>query len=145
VSASHTHRAPRKDRDRLSFRAAIEDHPVVDISRHGRESGANRRIEIRLRHADGRILFQRSPGQRSWYANLRTNPQLTPHVKRGTEGDLEMTARPITDTASDAVLSRIASPNELDAWIEGSPLVELTKVSRVTAAPRRARRIPQQR
>jgi hypothetical protein len=56
-----------------------------------------------------------------------------------------MTARPITDTASDAVLSRIASPNELDAWIEGSPLVELTKVSRVTAAPRRARRIPQQR
>jgi hypothetical protein len=40
-----------------------------------------------------------------------------------------MTTRPITDPGQRRkVLSRIASPNELDAWIEGSPLVELTEV-----------------
>ncbi len=72
---------------------------------------------------------QRSPGKRSWYANLRANPQLTLHVKSGDEGDLKMTAPPSTDTGERReMLSRIASPNELDAWIEGSPLVELTEV-----------------
>ena len=66
---------------------------------------------------------------RSYYANLRANPQLTLHVNRGAEGDVEMTARPITDTGERReVLSRIVLPNELDAWIEGSPLVELTEV-----------------
>ena len=88
-----------------------------------------RRIESRLCHADGRIVLSGRPGKRSWCANLRANPQLTLHVKSGAEGDLEMTARPITDTGEPRkVLSRIASPNELDAWIEGSPLVELTEV-----------------
>jgi hypothetical protein len=117
---------PRKDTAIDSaLRAAIEEHHVVDISTHGRKSGATRCIEIRLWHADGR----NRPCKRSWYANLRANPQLTLHVKRGAEGDLEMRARPITDTGQRRkVLSRIASPNELDAWIEGSPLVELTEV-----------------
>jgi deazaflavin-dependent oxidoreductase (nitroreductase family) len=85
-----------------ALRAAIEEHPVVDISTHGRKSGATRRIEIRLWHADGRIFLSGRPGKRSWYANLRANPQLALHVKSGAEGDLEMTAPPITDTASDA-------------------------------------------
>jgi hypothetical protein len=31
-----------------ALRAAIEEHRVVDISTHGRKSGATRRIEIRL-------------------------------------------------------------------------------------------------
>ena len=50
--------------------------PVVDISTHGPKSGATRRIEIRLLHADGRIFLSGRPGGRSWYANLRANPQL---------------------------------------------------------------------
>jgi hypothetical protein len=38
-----------------------------------------------------------------------------------------MTAPLITDTGERrGMLSRIASPNEPDAWIEGSPLVGLT-------------------
>jgi hypothetical protein len=40
-----------------ALRAAIEEHRVVDISTHGRKSGATRRIEIRLWHADGRIFL----------------------------------------------------------------------------------------
>ena len=64
--------------------------------------------------------------KRSWYANLRANPQLTLHVKSGAEGEVEVTAPPITDTGERR--ARIASPDELDAWIEGSPLVELTEV-----------------
>jgi hypothetical protein len=42
-------------------------------------------------------------------------------VKSGAEGDPEMTAPPITDTGERReILSPIASPNELDAWIEGA-------------------------
>ena len=68
-------------------------------------------------------LSQRSPRQA---LNLRANPQLTLHVKSGAEGEVEVTAPPITDTGERR--ARIASPDELDAWIEGSPLVELTEV-----------------
>jgi hypothetical protein len=39
-----------------ALRAAIEEHPFVDISSHGRKSGAARRIEIRFWHAYGRIF-----------------------------------------------------------------------------------------
>jgi len=112
-----------------ALRAAIEEHPRC------RHLHARRQIERHPPHRDPALarrrtdLSQRSPGKRSWYANLRANPQLTLHVKRGAESDVEMTARPITDTGERReVLSRIASPNELDAWIEGSPLVELTDV-----------------
>jgi hypothetical protein len=74
-------------------------------------------------------LSQRSPGKRCRYANLRANPQLTLHVRSRAEGNVEMTARAIIDTGERReVLSPIASPNELEAWIEGSPLVELIEV-----------------
>jgi hypothetical protein len=50
-------------------------------------------------------------------------------VRSGAEGNVEMTARAIIDTGERSeVLSPIASPNELEAWIEGSPLVELIEV-----------------
>jgi F420H(2)-dependent quinone reductase len=113
----------------LSSSRAINEHSVVDISTHGPKSGATRRIEIRLWHADGRIFLSGRPGKRSWYANLRANPsadRAREERRRGRRGD---------DSAADhrhgerrEMLSRIASPNELDAWIEGSPLVELTEV-----------------
>jgi deazaflavin-dependent oxidoreductase (nitroreductase family) len=93
-----------------ALRAAMEEHPVVDISTHGRKSGATRRIEIRLWHADGRTFLSGRPGKRSWYPNLRANPQLTLHLKSGAEGDLEMTAPPISDTGErrGAVSHRVA-------------------------------------
>jgi hypothetical protein len=75
------------------------------------QSGATRRIEIRLWHADGRIFLSGRPGKRSWYANLRTNPKLTLHVKSGAEGDVAVTAPPITDTGERReVLSRRVDP-----------------------------------
>jgi hypothetical protein len=82
MSAPHTHRAPKDTAVDSALHAAIEEHPVVDISTHGRKSGATRRIEIRLWHADGRIFLSGRPGKRSWCANLRANPQLTLRVKR---------------------------------------------------------------
>jgi deazaflavin-dependent oxidoreductase (nitroreductase family) len=113
----------------LSSPRAINEHSVVDISTHGPKSGATRRIEIRLWHADGRIFLSGRPGKRSWYANLRANPQLTVHVKSGAEGDVEMTARPITDRASDARCCRAS--RRRTSSTRGSrarPLVELTEV-----------------
>jgi hypothetical protein len=118
MSATHTHRAQDTGMD-SALRAAIEERPVVNISTHGCKSGAPRRIEIRIRHADARIS-QRSPGQALLYANLRANPQLT--LDRAREATDHDTAE------QREVLSRIASPNDLDAWIEGSPLVQLTEV-----------------
>jgi hypothetical protein len=95
-----------------AVRAAIEEHPVVDISTHERKSGATRSIEIRLWHADRRILLSGRPGKRSWYANLRANPQLTLHLKRGAEGAVEMTARGRSPTpASDARCSLTSRPS----------------------------------
>ncbi|HEX6758452.1 MAG TPA: hypothetical protein VF086_08575 [Propionibacteriaceae bacterium] len=48
-----------------ALRAAMGEHSVVDISTPGRKSGATRRIEIRLWHADGRIFLSGRPGKRS--------------------------------------------------------------------------------
>jgi hypothetical protein len=42
--------------------------PLVDISTHGPKSGANHAIEIRLRHADGRIFLS---GRRASAAGTR--------------------------------------------------------------------------
>jgi hypothetical protein len=68
------------------LRAAIEEHPVVDISTHGPKSGATRRIEIRLWHADRRILFSGRPGKRSWYAR-RKRTCTPPAAARTRSGD----------------------------------------------------------
>jgi hypothetical protein len=129
MGAPHTHRGQKGHRHGLS---SPRGHRGASRCRqlHARtQIGPTRRIEIRLWHADGRIFLSGRPGKRSWYAKLRANPQLNLHVKSGAEGDLEMTAPPITDTGERReMLSRIASPNDLDAWIEGSPLVELPGV-----------------
>jgi deazaflavin-dependent oxidoreductase (nitroreductase family) len=111
-----------------ALRAALEAYPLVDITTRGRKSGDARRIEMPLRLREGRIFISGRPGKRSWYANILASPEVTIHVKRGATGDIPARGRAITDRAEKrSVLALFTPPESLEAWVEGSPLVELTE------------------
>ena len=101
---------------------------AVDITTTGARSGQPQRIEIWTWIADDRVYLTGSPGQRDWYANLKANPELVVHVKRGERADLTARARPIEDPAERrAILGRLlaATRYDLEEWIARSPLAEL--------------------
>lgn len=113
---------------------AIEAGLTCDITTTGRSSGLPRRIEIWYFVVDGRVYLTGTPGPRDWYANLLANPRLIFHVKQGARADLPALATPITDPAErrrimGAVMAANtwfrAQPYNLEAWLAGSPLVEL--------------------
>jgi len=101
---------------------------TVDITTTGVKSGEPRRIETWTWIADGVVYLTGSPGRRDWYANLKANPELVVHVKRGEQVDLPARARPIEDPAERReVLERLLSSTryDLEEWIARSPLAEL--------------------
>jgi hypothetical protein len=108
---------------------ALARDRTVDITTTGRTSGRPQRIEIWTWLADGVIYLTGTPGRRDWYANLKANPELVLHVKRGLQADLPARARLIEDPDERrAVLSRLLSSRfdlEAEAWIAGAPLAEL--------------------
>jgi deazaflavin-dependent oxidoreductase (nitroreductase family) len=110
---------------------ALANDRVIDITTIGRKSRKPRRIEIWFHNVDGRIFISGLPGRRSWYANLIANPEFTFHLKESTKADLRATARLITDPAErreviSKILNKLGSPQDLDAWMKGSPLVEIS-------------------
>jgi deazaflavin-dependent oxidoreductase (nitroreductase family) len=99
---------------------------TVDITTTGAKSGEPRRIETWTWIADGTVYLTGSPGRRDWYANLKANPDLVLHVKRGEAVDLPARARPIADPAERReVFTRLLTSGDVEAWIADSPLVEL--------------------
>ena len=112
---------------------------TIDITTIGRQSGLPRRIEIWFYRIDGTVCLSSPPATRSWYANLVAHPRFTFHLKHGVRADLEATAVPVTDqderrrrlTEVVAVLdqpsmrARYGAPAPLDAFVAGSPLVEV--------------------
>jgi deazaflavin-dependent oxidoreductase (nitroreductase family) len=112
------------------IKQALSRDRVIDITTTGRKSGQPRRIEIWFHNLDGAIYLTGSPGKRDWYANLRAHPDFTFHLKRSTQADLPAQATPILDEAARrTILSRIVQDvgqsDELEAWVEESPLVEV--------------------
>jgi deazaflavin-dependent oxidoreductase (nitroreductase family) len=116
---------------------ALANDQVIDITTTGRKSGDQRRIEIWFHRLDGRFYITGTPNRpRSWYANLVASPAFTFHLKQSTTADLAATARPITELAErESVFASLLPPlseitrtpgNEPTAWIEDSPLVEVT-------------------
>jgi deazaflavin-dependent oxidoreductase (nitroreductase family) len=108
--------------------AALGRSRTVDITTTGAKSGEPQRIEIWTWIADGRVFLTGSPGRRDWYANLKANPELVVHVKRGEPVDLEARARAIEDPAERReVLERLLAQSryDLESWIARSPLAEL--------------------
>lgn len=113
---------------------AIEGGLTCDITTTGRSSGLPRRIEIWYFVVGGRVYLTGTPGPRDWLANLQANPRLTFHVKEGARADLPARAAVIGDPAERRrVMGAVmrgnswfrAQPFDLDAWVAGSPLVEV--------------------
>jgi hypothetical protein len=108
---------------------ALELDRTVDITTRGRKSGSLHRIEIWFHNLDGRLYITGLPGRRSWYANLKANPDFTFHLKESTTADLPARARPIEDAPErrsvlGRILPRLGRTGELDRWLAGAPLVE---------------------
>ncbi|MCJ2520411.1 MAG: nitroreductase/quinone reductase family protein [Candidatus Thermoplasmatota archaeon] len=110
---------------------ALERDRTVDITTVGRRTGLPRRIEIWFHNLDGKIYITGTPGPRSWYANLVVNPEFTFHIKGSVQADLPARAVPVIDKARrrdilSRILPRLGGQDELEPWVEGSPLVEVT-------------------
>jgi deazaflavin-dependent oxidoreductase (nitroreductase family) len=118
------------DRDER-VRHALATERTIDITTKGRTSGLPRRIETWFYRVGGRVYLTGSPGRRDWYANLLANPEFTFHLKQSVSADLPARAAPVTDLAArrdifQAILDELRQPHNLDSWMAGSPLVEVT-------------------
>ncbi len=109
---------------------ALEHDRTIDITTTGRKSGQPRRVEIWFHRVGDRLYITGTPGQRSWYANLRAHPEFTFHLKESVRADLPARARPIEDQAERhrilaAILHNLDHSQDLEAWVKDSPLVEV--------------------
>ena len=111
---------------------ALQKDRVIDITTTGRRSGQPRRIEIWFHLLDDDLFISGLPGPRGWLANLIANPQFTFNLKESAQMDIPATATPITEEARRRdVFTRIAEVRrdgramDVDAWVEGSPLVQV--------------------
>jgi deazaflavin-dependent oxidoreductase (nitroreductase family) len=110
---------------------ALDTDKVIDITTTGRKSGEPKRIEIWFHRQDGNTYITGTPGRRDWYANLAANPSFTFHLKGSHHADLPATARAITEEAERReVFSRLVptinADYDVDQWVSGAPLVEVT-------------------
>jgi deazaflavin-dependent oxidoreductase (nitroreductase family) len=108
-------------------RQALERQTTVEITTVGRRSGQPRRIETWRYRADGRYWLTGSPGRRDWYANLVAHPAFTLHLHGR---DIPARGRVVTDPEERArmfgeIVPGLDWAHSLEAWIEGSPLVEI--------------------
>ncbi len=116
------------DRDKMA--ESLRAGGIIDITTTGRKSGQPRRIEIVFFHQDGRIYITGLPGKRAWLANLKADPRLTFHLKKGTTVDLPATARIVTDeTERRPLLERVCDEwdrqSQTEAFVSESPLIEV--------------------
>ena len=110
--------------------AALHEGGIIDITTTGRTSGEPRRIEIVFFDVDGRVYITGLPGARAWMANVKADPRLTFHLKRGITADLPAKARIVTDDAERRLVAETACqawsrPSEVEAFVAGSPVIEV--------------------
>jgi deazaflavin-dependent oxidoreductase (nitroreductase family) len=110
---------------------ALAQDKTIDITTIGRKTGQLRRLEIWFHNLDGRLYITGLPGQRDWYANMVANPAITFHLKESVQADLPARARPITTEPERReilikLLDGLDRAKDLEAWLKGSPLVEVT-------------------
>jgi deazaflavin-dependent oxidoreductase (nitroreductase family) len=107
---------------------ALARDRTIDITTRGRKTGQLRRAEIWFHTIEGQVYLTGTPGRRDWYANLLAHPEFTFHLKQSTTADLPARATPILDAARRCTIiasihQKLGGSRDLDAWIEGSPLV----------------------
>ena len=114
-----------------TIRQALASGLLVDITTTGHSSGQARRIEIVTHVFDGRIYISGMPDpsrERAWLLNLKANPRMILHLKKGPVADLDATARVISDPAErHQIMPLIArvwnrDPSPMEAH---SPLIEV--------------------
>ena len=123
--------ASERRRMNPELREQLEKGHRVDITTVGRRSRKPHRIEIGFQNIDGTVYISGLPGRRDWYANLLAEPEFTFHLKQSVTADLPARARPITDPDERlSVLTPFTAnwnyQDQVDAWVVGSPLVEVT-------------------
>jgi deazaflavin-dependent oxidoreductase (nitroreductase family) len=119
-------------------RSATGHERTIDITTTGARTGEPRRIETWFYRVQDRFYLTGLPGRRGWYANLLAHPGFTLHLKHGVSVDLPAWATPITaDEERRAIMAEILASQpdnpagvvdgaELERWVAGSPLVEVT-------------------
>ena len=118
-----------------AVKAALASDKTVDITTMGRRSGRSVRIETWFYRSRGRYFLSGSPGKRDWQANLIANPRMKFHLKESMSLTLDATAIPIKDIDERTTVisgfdrfregAETFLGSDLDAWVEGSPLIEL--------------------
>jgi F420H(2)-dependent quinone reductase len=108
---------------------ALKTDGLIDMTTIGNQSGKPHKIEIAFHNFDGVLYITGRPGKRDWYANLLAEPHFTFHLKQSTQADIPAKATPITDEATrrqvlSKVLEKWNRQNELEAFVQSSPLVE---------------------
>jgi deazaflavin-dependent oxidoreductase (nitroreductase family) len=109
---------------------ALEADRLIDITTLGSKTGKPHKVEIVFHNFDGRLYITGRPGKRDWYANMVAHPQFTFHLKQSAQADIPAKAIPITDEAARRqVLAKVVEKwnrqNELEAFVQSSPLVEV--------------------
>lgn len=113
------------------IRDALSRGGVIDITTTGRRSGTPRRLEIVYHVFGGRIYISgmpRADRERAWLHNLRADPRLIFHLKKGPVADLPATAREVTDPLERRdVMAKIAAAWDRDpaTMVAHSPLIEV--------------------
>ena len=110
---------------------ALARDRTIDITTTGRRGGQPRRAEDLVPQPGRADLHHRPRWGRDWYANLLGDPRFTFHLKESAAADLPARAIPVTDQEERRailarILDRLERPDDLDAWIAGSPLVEVS-------------------
>jgi hypothetical protein len=113
------------------IRHALSRGSRMDITTIGRRTGRPHRVELVFHNIGGRIYISGTPGfPRDWLANIIAEPRITFHLKGPVIADLPANARAIREPAERrAVLEQVARNwrrTDVDAMVEGSPLVEVT-------------------
>ena len=109
---------------------ALKQDRTIDITTKGRISGRPRRKEIWFHNLNGRLYITGTPGQRDWYKNMVANPEFAFHLKQTAQADLAARATPIEDPVRrrqilTAIDGKVGRGWDVEAWVEGSPLVEV--------------------
>ena len=112
---------------------ALKQDRTIDITTKGRISGQPRRKEIWFHNLEGRLYITGTPGPRDWYKNMVADPQFTFHLKGSTQANLTARATPVEDPSRRreiiaAIVLKVGRDWDVDAWVEGSPLVEVELV-----------------
>jgi deazaflavin-dependent oxidoreductase (nitroreductase family) len=118
-----------------TIESALQTDSLIDITTTGKKTGKSHTVEIAFHNFDGALYITGLPGTRDWYANLLASPRFTFHLKQSAQADIPATATPITDEATRRqVLSKVVAKwnrqNELEAFVQSSPLVEVQLESR---------------